>query len=472
MASARAELRRRPGSGSWSDGPQAEPFPGADLWWSRPGVPADDPRPRGCPRGEGSRSSARSSSPRGRSTAEVVAIPGTNGKSTTTALVGMIRARPGQQITVGGTSGRPLSGRLLALTRRRSRGDRGVELPAGERPTTCRPRVAALLDLTPDHLDRHRRIEELRRGQGPHLLPSDPRRLRGDHPRTRGGGLPRRARAGRPEVQPARGLRGGRSEVRDGWVTARIRDQVDPVYPVGALPIRGAHGLANVLAAAACARGPGVPPRALGPGAGLPGGRPPHGVRPHERAGWRYYNDSKGTNVGATVGPGRLQRAGGPDRRGAGTRARRSSPWPRRRAGRARGGDRGGPADRSARPWPPPAFPTRDSPTRREAGGRPGQGRATWCCSARRAPPSTCSRTTSTGVTSSSGPSAAWSRGSVLMPRKLSSRPQLNEVGTTTGELHRNRFPDREASHSDRRCRRQRASARLRESRTQPVLPQ
>src|SRR5947207_13737444 len=89
----------------------------------------------------------------------LVAITGTNGKSTTTSLVGLAPERAGRRTFTGGNLGTPL---IAAL-------DLAPELAVAEGSTLqlewverLRPRVGCLLNVTPDHLDRHASFAEYR----------------------------------------------------------------------------------------------------------------------------------------------------------------------------------------------------------------------------------------------------------------------------------------------------------------------
>ena len=91
--------------------------------------------------------------------APIVAITGTNGKSTTTALTGEILKAAGRRVFVGGNLGRPLCEAVLE-------GNEWdwivVEVSSFQLETirTFRPRVAALLNVAPNHLDRYRGFED------------------------------------------------------------------------------------------------------------------------------------------------------------------------------------------------------------------------------------------------------------------------------------------------------------------------
>ena len=104
--------------------------------------------------------------------ARFVAITGTNGKSTTTALIGHVLAEAGLPVSVGGNIGRaaldleePAEGRVYV-----------VEMSSYQLDLTrrFRPDVAVWLNLTPDHLDRHGDMRGLRQGQGAHLRQHGP----------------------------------------------------------------------------------------------------------------------------------------------------------------------------------------------------------------------------------------------------------------------------------------------------------
>ena len=113
----------------------------------------------------------------------VVGITGTNGKTTTTTLVGELLRDAGLPVQVGGNIGTPL---ISLVETSREDGWTVVELSSYQLETIkeFRPTVALVLNLMPDHMDRYETFDRLRRGQAPHL-PQPDRGRRGDSERGR-----------------------------------------------------------------------------------------------------------------------------------------------------------------------------------------------------------------------------------------------------------------------------------------------
>src|SRR2546422_1023670 len=90
--------------------------------------------------------------------ADLIAITGTNGKTTTTALTGELVGGTVRPVLVGGNIGTPLSAHALDFP-----ADGLIVAEASsfqlEAIELLRPRVAVVLDVTPDHLDRHGTVE-------------------------------------------------------------------------------------------------------------------------------------------------------------------------------------------------------------------------------------------------------------------------------------------------------------------------
>jgi UDP-N-acetylmuramoylalanine--D-glutamate ligase len=274
-------------------------FETAELVVVSPGVPAEHPALAG-PRARGVPILGELELAYRTTTAEFVAITGTNGKTTTTALTGALLAGSERPVLVGGNIGRPLAAEALTFP------DDGwivAEVSSFQLETVdaFRPHVAAVLNVTPDHLDRHGSLAayaatkaRVFHAQGP----QDWGVLNADDPGA--AALASHVSASLLWFSRRRAVPRG-AWVRDGWVTLRLDTEDQPVCPVTEIALRGSHNLENVLAATACAGALGVPPAKLR--AGIHAFRAvPHRLQwVRDRAGVGYYNDSKGTNVDATL---------------------------------------------------------------------------------------------------------------------------------------------------------------------------
>jgi UDP-N-acetylmuramoylalanine--D-glutamate ligase len=276
-----------------------EAFRGAELVVTSPGVPADHPALAEC-RARGVPVIGEVELAYRVTTADVVAVTGTNGKTTTTTLVAALLAEGGRRVLLGGNIGQPLSAEALVFP------DDGVivaEVSSFQLGTVerFRPRVAALLNLTPDHLDRHRTLDAYRAAKARIFA----RQTAGDWAVVNADDPGAAALAGRA---PGRLLWFSRTRalaegafVRDGSITLRVGGAERVVGPIDEIFLRGAHNLENVLAACACAAALGVAPARLRVGIRAFRGVAHRIEWVRERAGVAFYNDSKGTNVDATL---------------------------------------------------------------------------------------------------------------------------------------------------------------------------
>ena len=241
----------------------------------------------------------------------VIGVTGTNGKSTVVSLIGRLLQECGSVPFVGGNLGPPLTEAALAVQRHAGVGpeepapfhDIVAELSSFQLETIDRfhPHVAVLLNIAPDHLDRHRSF-------------ADYARAKANIFRNQTAGDFAVLNADEAPVRKMRdSLRGQLiefstfEEVPEGvWVdgetiVTRWNGERDELMPVSEIPLRGNHNVSNVLAALAvgmirsCARD-GMR-RAVRSFQGLP--HVCEVVR--ERRGVTFINDSKGTNVDATL---------------------------------------------------------------------------------------------------------------------------------------------------------------------------
>ena len=178
----------------------------------------------------------------------IVAITGSNGKTTTTALTGDVISWGGYESRVGGNIGTPAISLAPETTT-----DTYVVLEISsfqlETIQTFRPEVAVVLNVTPDHLDRHRSFAAYLAAKArifENQTESDFAVLNADDPNCVQLGQGRRAQvfwfSRRREV-------GQGALVRDGKITARGPEGEHEIMPVAEITLKGAHNLENVLAA-------------------------------------------------------------------------------------------------------------------------------------------------------------------------------------------------------------------------------
>lgn len=239
--------------------------------------------------------------------APVVAVTGSNGKSTVASLLAEMARCAGMRVGAGGNLGPPA---LSLLGRNREL--YVLELSSFQLETTdsLRPAAATVLNVTPDHMDRYESLDDYVAAKRRVLGGADTvvvenlddplaanlggrRRTIGfsmrEHPRARwyvaGAGD-----AARIMRRPGAGPEGGAGT---GGAAA--------VVPVDAVPLPGLHNVANALAAFALGDAIGLDAGAMAAALEAYSGLPHRCETVAVRRGVRWINDSKGTNVGATV---------------------------------------------------------------------------------------------------------------------------------------------------------------------------
>lgn len=225
-------------------------------------------------------------------TKPVIAITGTNAKSTVTTLVGEMAKAAGYNVEVGGNLGVP----VLDLLANNPDADLFVlELSSFQLETThtLAPAVATVLNVSPDHMDRYDDMEQYRDAKLRVYQHAENIVCNADDAAT---DIPHKNKFNFTLKEPRENEFGVR--VIDGQNYLAFGDKA--LMPVSGLPVGGNHYIANALAALAIGYGFGLEfepmLRVLKTFKGLP-----HRCQlVRERNGVKWFNDSKGTNVGAT----------------------------------------------------------------------------------------------------------------------------------------------------------------------------
>lgn len=226
-----------------------------------------------------------------------VAVTGTNGKSTTTAWIAAILERGGRPVALAGNIGAPLSGFLDSKAPRDFVCEvSSFQLEAIDR---FRPDVAVLTNVTPDHLDRYESFDDYAAAKGrvfENQREGDFAVLNADDPvASRATSRARRVPFSRKGPAP------GGTWYEKRLLISEVRGKRREVLPADRVALPGAHNLENALAALAAAECLETPPAAIEEGLTRFAGLPHRTELVREDGGVRWVNDSKGTNVDATV---------------------------------------------------------------------------------------------------------------------------------------------------------------------------
>ncbi len=230
--------------------------------------------------------------------APVIGITGSNGKSTVTTLVGEMAAAAGLNAGVGGNLGTP----ALDLLDARNGPQKTLfvlELSSFPLETTHTLKLAAatILNVSPDHLDRHGSVERYTAAKARIYAHAQTAVVNRDDRATHTGTHLARRIVSFGLDAPAEGHYGLLEHDGQQWLACGA----ERLAPLAALRIKGLHNAANALAALALADAAGIPRRgslrALTEFKGLP-----HRCEwVAELGGVTWINDSKGTNVGASL---------------------------------------------------------------------------------------------------------------------------------------------------------------------------
>lgn len=234
-------------------------------------------------------------------TTEFIGITGTNGKSTVTSLVGDMVSIDGQKVAVGGNLGPP----ALSLWHPKTH-QWVLELSSFQLESIqqFRPHVAALLNVTPDHLDRYADLEhylmakeqifnQQKKGDWAVINLDDPL-LADTYQRLK------RRFIGLIPFSIERAIQGGVYAVHDKLIDHRLDNPI-VLMDLSHIKLAGRHNRSNAVAATAIALASGASRESVIKTLTNFPGLPHRMAWVRDVQGVSYYNDSKGTNVGAVV---------------------------------------------------------------------------------------------------------------------------------------------------------------------------
>jgi UDP-N-acetylmuramoylalanine--D-glutamate ligase len=231
-----------------------------------------------------------------------LAITGSNGKTTTTTLCGEVLAAGGFDVRVGGNIGVPV---IALVDGSRDDGWSVLEVSSFQLETTeqFHPEIAVILNITPDHLDRHGTFENYVAAKErifANQTPDDALVLNADDESAKRCAV--RARSRVYWFSRTRIVRQG-AFVHEGDILFRADEHsaAEKILGIDAIPLKGDHNVENVLAAVCAARLAGVAPEAIRTAV--------EKFKAVEHRlefvasvnGVDYYNDSKATNVDAAM---------------------------------------------------------------------------------------------------------------------------------------------------------------------------
>jgi UDP-N-acetylmuramoylalanine--D-glutamate ligase len=233
---------------------------------------------------------------------KILAVTGSNGKTTTTTLLGEILTDAGLPTLVGGNIGVPVVALLDSST---DESWSVLEVSSFQLETTEKfhPSIAVILNITPDHLDRHGSFENYARIKErifAQQTAEDVLVLNADNTPCEEAASRAVARVYWFSIEHS--VPQG-AWLESGYVVYRSAENaaVEKIMPLSGIPLKGAHNVENVLAAVVAARQAGVPAESLRSSVEKFQAVEHRLEFVAARNGVEYYNDSKATNVDATA---------------------------------------------------------------------------------------------------------------------------------------------------------------------------
>ncbi len=248
--------------------------------------------------------------------APVIGITGTNGKSTVTSLVARMAAAAGRRVLVGGNLGIP----VLDLLEQPTPDLYVLELSSFQLETTTSLELlaAVVLNVTADHLDRYASVSAYARAKARIFAKASTVVLNADDPRVAamrhalratltGVAAQRGAELRYPSGDPPHILTFSTQRTDSDFALLHIGERIhlarrgEPVFDISRMKITGLHNASNALAALALGEAAGLELSAMLEALETFAGLEHRSAWVADLAGVRYIDDSKGTNVGATL---------------------------------------------------------------------------------------------------------------------------------------------------------------------------
>jgi UDP-N-acetylmuramoylalanine--D-glutamate ligase len=231
---------------------------------------------------------------------KIIAITGSNGKTTTTTLAGEIVTAGGHPAVVGGNIGTPAISLVENATEKTVE---VLEVSSFQLETiqTFRPKIAVVLNVTPDHLDRHRTFQAYVDAKArifENQQADDFAVLNADDPTCES--LATRTRAQVFWFSRTKEVKLG-AYARDGRILFRDARGQQEIMLVSEIPLKGTHNVENVLAAVCVGSLMGCSPEGIRQTVGNFKAVEHRLEYVATIRGVEYYNDSKATNVDATI---------------------------------------------------------------------------------------------------------------------------------------------------------------------------